>query len=79
MRALCYHGKGDMRIDTVPDPKIEDPRDIVLKVTACAICGSDLHIFDGVTEAFINSDPGAPASVDAMGKIIAFVHRQLDT
>ena len=56
MRALCYHGKGDMRIDTVPDPKIVDPRDIILKVTACAICGSDLHIFDGYTPTMETGD-----------------------
>ncbi len=48
MRALCWHGKGDVRVDTVPDPKIEDPRDAIVKVTACAICGSDLHLYDGV-------------------------------
>ena len=47
MRALCWHGKGDIRCDTVPDPTIEEPRDIVLKVSSCAICGSDLHLMDG--------------------------------
>jgi threonine dehydrogenase-like Zn-dependent dehydrogenase len=47
MRALCWHGKGDVRVDTVPDPKIQHPRDAVIKITACAICGSDLHLFDG--------------------------------
>ena len=44
MRALCWHGKGDVRVDTVPDPKIQHPRDAVIKITACAICGSDLHL-----------------------------------
>jgi hypothetical protein len=43
MRALCWHGKGDVRVDTVPDPKIERPRDVIIKITACAICGSDLR------------------------------------
>ena len=47
MKALCWHGKGDIRCDTVPDPRIEDARDIILKVTSCAICGSDLHLMDG--------------------------------
>lgn len=47
MRALCWHGKADIRYDTVPDPKIEDPRDAIVKVTSCAICGSDLHLYDG--------------------------------
>ena len=46
MKALCWHGKGDIRCDTVPDPKIEDARDAVIKVTSCAICGSDLHLYD---------------------------------
>ena len=47
MRALCWHGKGDIRCDTVADPTIEDARDIILKVSSCAICGSDLHLMDG--------------------------------
>ncbi|MBV8183649.1 MAG: glutathione-dependent formaldehyde dehydrogenase, partial [Hyphomicrobiales bacterium] len=48
MKALTWHGKGDIRCESVPDPSIEDGRDAIIKVTACAICGSDLHIFDGV-------------------------------
>ncbi len=47
MKALCWHGKGDIRCDSVPDPKIEDARDVILKVSSCAICGSDLHLMDG--------------------------------
>ncbi len=47
MRALCWHGKGDIRCDSVPDPTIEDSRDVILKVSSCAICGSDLHLMDG--------------------------------
>ena len=47
MKALCYHGKKDIRCDVVPDPRIEEPRDAIVKVTSCAICGSDLHLFDG--------------------------------
>lgn len=47
MKALCWHGKKDIRYDTVPDPKIEHPRDAIVKTTSCAICGSDLHLFDG--------------------------------
>jgi threonine dehydrogenase-like Zn-dependent dehydrogenase len=46
MKALCWHGKGDIRCETVPDPKIEDARDAVIKVTSCAICGSDLHLYN---------------------------------
>lgn len=51
MKALTWHGKSDMRCESVPDPRIEHPRDAIIKVTACAICGSDLHIFDGVIPA----------------------------
>ena len=47
MRALCWHGKYDVRVDTVPDPSILEPTDAIIKVTATAICGSDLHLFDG--------------------------------
>jgi threonine dehydrogenase-like Zn-dependent dehydrogenase len=47
MKALVWHGKGDVRVDNVPDPKIEDPRDVIIKVTSTAICGSDLHLYDG--------------------------------
>jgi threonine dehydrogenase-like Zn-dependent dehydrogenase len=47
MKALVWHGKGDIRCDTVPDPKIEDPRDMIVKITTTAICGSDLHLMDG--------------------------------
>ena len=47
MRALVWHGKHDIRCDTVPDPVIEEPRDAIVKVTSCAICGSDLHLYDG--------------------------------
>jgi threonine dehydrogenase-like Zn-dependent dehydrogenase len=47
MKALCWHGKGDIRCDTVADPGIEDARDVIIKVSSCAICGSDLHLMDG--------------------------------
>jgi threonine dehydrogenase-like Zn-dependent dehydrogenase len=47
MRALCWHGAKDVRVDNVPDPKILNPRDAVLKITSTAICGSDLHLYDG--------------------------------
>ena len=56
MKALCWHGKKDIRYDTVPDPKIEDPRDAVVKVTSCAICGSDLHLFDGFMPGMKSGD-----------------------
>ena len=46
MKALVWHGTADIRCDTVPDPVIEDGRDAIIKVTSCAICGSDLHLYD---------------------------------
>ena len=51
MRALCYQGNHDIRCDNVPDPTIEHPRDAIVRVTSCAICGSDLHLYDGFTTA----------------------------
>lgn len=47
MRAVCWHGKEDVRVDTVPDPGIVNPRDAIIKVTSTAICGSDLHLYNG--------------------------------
>jgi S-(hydroxymethyl)glutathione dehydrogenase / alcohol dehydrogenase len=47
MKALVFHAPKDVRVETVPDPKIEEPRDIILRVTSTAICGSDLHIYNG--------------------------------
>jgi threonine dehydrogenase-like Zn-dependent dehydrogenase len=56
MRALTWHGKKDIRCDTVPDPIIEHPRDAIVKVTSCAICGSDLHLFDGFMPGMKSGD-----------------------
>ena len=56
MRALCLHGKNDIRCDTVPDPTIEDARDVIVKVTSCAICGSDLHLMDGLMPTMKSGD-----------------------
>ena len=56
MKALTWHGKGDIRCESVPDPKIEHGRDVIIKVTACAICGSDLHLFDGVMPSMQHGD-----------------------
>jgi threonine dehydrogenase-like Zn-dependent dehydrogenase len=46
MRALTWHGKHDVRVDTVPDPQIVNPRDAIIRITSTAICGSDLHLYD---------------------------------
>lgn len=47
MRALTYHGSNDVRVDNMPDPSIQESDDIILRVTATAICGSDLHLYRG--------------------------------
>lgn len=47
MKAVCWHGANDVRVDTVPDPKILNPRDAIIEITLTAICGSDLHLYDG--------------------------------
>ena len=67
MKAITWHGKHDMRCESVPDPKIEHPRDAIIKVTACAICGSDLHIYDGVIPAM---ERGDVVGHEAMGEVV---------
>jgi len=67
VKALTWHGKSDMRCESVPDPKIQDPRDAIIKVTACAICGSDLHIFDGVIPRMKSGDV---VGHETMGEVV---------
>ena len=52
MRALVYHGKRDVRVDTVPDPTIEEPTDAIVRITSSGLCGSDLHLYE-VLGAFL--------------------------
>jgi len=56
MKALCWHGTGDVRIDTVPDPKIQGPRDAIVQITSSAICGSDLHLLNGFMPTMKSGD-----------------------
>jgi threonine dehydrogenase-like Zn-dependent dehydrogenase len=56
MKAVCWHGSQDVRVDTVPDPKILNPRDAIIKVTSTAICGSDLHLYDGYIPTMQSGD-----------------------
>lgn len=75
MKALCWHGKNDIRYDTVPDPSIEDPRDAIVKVSSCAICGSDLHLYD---HFILGMESGDVMGHEFMGKVVevgADVHR----
>lgn len=48
MKAVCWYGKHDVRVKEVPDPQLLNPRDAIIRVTATAICGSDLHLYNGV-------------------------------
>lgn len=56
MKALRWHGKYDIRCEEVPEPVIEDPRDCIVKVSACAICGSDLHLYDNCIPGMKSGD-----------------------
>lgn len=56
MRAITYHGAHDFRVESVPDPILEAPDDIILRVTAMAIGGSDLHLYRGKMPTVENGD-----------------------
>jgi threonine dehydrogenase-like Zn-dependent dehydrogenase len=64
MKAVTWHGKRDVQVDTVPDPKIEEPTDAIIEVTSTNICGSDLHLYE-VLGAFLN--PGDILGHEPMG------------
>jgi threonine dehydrogenase-like Zn-dependent dehydrogenase len=67
MKAVCWHGANDVRVETVPDPTILNPRDAILKVTATTICGSDLHIYDGFIPTM---QPGDIIGHEFLGEIV---------
>jgi threonine dehydrogenase-like Zn-dependent dehydrogenase len=67
MRANCWHGTGDLRVETVPDPKILTKRDAVVKITNSAICGSDLHLYDGFIPTM---EPGDILGHEFMGEVV---------
>ena len=67
MKALCWYGYHDVRVETVPDPKIINPHDAIIKVTLSAICGSDLHLYDGVIPAL---EPGDILGHEFMGEVV---------
>jgi Threonine dehydrogenase and related Zn-dependent dehydrogenases len=56
MRAVVWHGRHDVRVDTVPDPGIEDPNDVVIRVTSSGICGSDLHLYEVLSPFMAEGD-----------------------
>ena len=64
MKAVTWHGKRDVRVDTVPDPKVEEPTDAIIEVTSTNICGSDLHLYE-ILGAFMH--PGDILGHEPMG------------
>lgn len=64
MRAVVWHGVGDIRVDQVPDPKIQDPKDAIVKLTRSAICGTDLHMVRGTMTGMV---PGTILGHEGVG------------
>lgn len=56
MRATCWHGKQDVRVENVPDPKILNKRDAIVRITSTAICGSDLHLYNALIPSMVSGD-----------------------
>jgi threonine dehydrogenase-like Zn-dependent dehydrogenase len=56
MKAVCWHGVEDVRVDKVPDPEIINPRDAIVRITSTAICGSDLHLYGGKVPTMMKGD-----------------------
>ncbi len=56
MKANCWYGKHDVRVEDVPDPEILNPRDAIVRITSTAICGSDLHLYDGMVPGMEKGD-----------------------
>src|SRR5579859_6328758 len=56
MKATCWYGSKDIRVENVDDPKIINPRDAIVRITLTAICGSDLHLYDGYIPSMERGD-----------------------
>ncbi|MGH9324606.1 MAG: alcohol dehydrogenase catalytic domain-containing protein, partial [Vicinamibacteria bacterium] len=67
MRALCWYGPSDVRVETCPDPEILNPRDAIIRVTSTAICGSDLHLYNGYIPTM---RPGDILGHEFMGEVV---------
>ena len=67
MKAVCWMGTQNMQVQTVPDPEILNPRDAIIKVTSTAICGSDLHLYDGFIPTL---EPGDIIGHEFMGEVV---------
>lgn len=66
MKAVVFHGVGDIRLDDVPDPQVQEPTDAVVRITASAICGTDLHFVRGAMPAMV---PGTILGHEALGVV----------
>jgi threonine dehydrogenase-like Zn-dependent dehydrogenase len=66
MKAVVYHGVGDIRLDDVPDPTIQEPTDAIVRITASAICGTDLHFVRGTMAGMV---PGTILGHEAIGVV----------
>ena len=66
MKALVYYGARDVRVSEVPDPKIEQPTDVLVRITTTNICGSDLHMYEGRT----NMEEGRIFGHENLGEVI---------
>lgn len=67
MKAVCWFGKYDVRVEDVPDPILLNPHDAIIKISSTAICGSDLHLYDGVIPSMI---PGDIMGHEFMGEVV---------
>ncbi|MDB6111748.1 MAG: alcohol dehydrogenase, partial [Pedosphaera sp.] len=71
MKANCWYGKNDVRVEEVADPKILNPRDAIVKITSSAICGSDLHLYDGFVPTM---EKGDILGHEFMGEVVEVGH-----
>jgi threonine dehydrogenase-like Zn-dependent dehydrogenase len=67
MKAVCWNGIHDVRVERVPDPEILNPRDAIVEITSTAICGSDLHLYDGYIPTM---QPGDILGHEFMGRVV---------
>ncbi len=67
MKAVCWNGKKDVRVENVPDPKLLNPTDAIVKITTTCICGSDLHLYDGYVPTM---QPGDILGHEFMGEVV---------
>jgi threonine dehydrogenase-like Zn-dependent dehydrogenase len=71
MKAVCWYGTEDVRVSKVPDPEIQNPRDAIIRITRTAICGSDLHLYDGYIPSMQKGDV---LGHEFMGEVVEVGH-----